>query len=155
MTICLRPGDRRHSMPNCYSIVWALRERIDIVSSAVLEVSTETKGIHLSQANRITIVFNVISGVKVPSILLHYVGHTQNHTVFLKESHLNQNLSEEQRENVCCVYYKPQMGCNWLLGSFKVMIPSYSTLNRPCKMNTKPDSLNVSFWCISTLIIRL
>jgi len=69
-------------MLNCYSIVWALREFIDIVSSAVCEVSTETKDRHLSQANRIAIVSNVISGVKVPSILVHSIGHTQNHTVF-------------------------------------------------------------------------
>jgi hypothetical protein len=59
-------------------------------------------------------------------------------------SSLNQTLSEQQRENVWCVYYKPQTGSNWLLGSFKVMILSYRTLNRACKMNTKPDSLNVS-----------
>jgi hypothetical protein len=58
-------------------------------------------------------------------------------------SHLNKNLSEEQRENVCCVYNKPQSGCNWLLGSFKEMILSYRTLSRACKMNTKRDSLNV------------
>jgi hypothetical protein len=59
-------------------------------------------------------------------------------------SHLNKNLSEEQRENIWCVYKKPQSGSNWLLGSFKEMILSYRTLSRACKMNTKPDSLKVS-----------
>jgi hypothetical protein len=58
-------------------------------------------------------------------------------------THLKQNC-EEQRENLWYVYYKPQTRSNWLLGSFKVMILSYRTLNRACIINTKLYSLNVS-----------